>query len=99
MQTIAKELRQVSEGGNSAEAMKNLEAMVMKLGDPETTGLTSKLPSGRQQFIYADALALDLKLRAAYSPGRLKMQLNEIEKLLAAAPRDRSNLVSRPAAR
>jgi hypothetical protein len=99
MQTIAKELREASQGSEDSEKMKALEALVMDLGDPAITGLKSELPSGRQQFIYADALATDLRLRANYSPSRLMTMLNRVSQMLAVARQDPSKFASQPADR
>ena len=54
-----------------------------QLGNPETAGIASALPAGRQQFIYSEELEADLNRRAAYTPARLTALLREMNELLA----------------
>ncbi len=80
IQMVAKELRD-----EAASLDADTEAIIAKLGDAELTGIESKLPAGRQQFIYPDELASDLERRSAFEPSRLKRQLNELHQRLVAA--------------
>ncbi|WP_372719396.1 multiheme c-type cytochrome [Novipirellula sp.] len=80
MQTIATELE--LEGKPIAP---ELHDRIRQLGNPETTGISSDLPSGRKQFIYPDRLEMDLRLRAQYDPSRLVAQLKSLRADLAQA--------------
>ncbi|MDG2223916.1 MAG: multiheme c-type cytochrome [Rubripirellula sp.] len=51
------------------------------LGDASVSGLSSALPSGRKEFIYA-TLKGDLERRENYNPAKLKQQLTQFGKLL-----------------
>ncbi len=60
--------------------------IVETLGDPQTTGVLSRMPSGRKQFIYPTSLQGDLERRAAFDPERLTAQLEKLQALLAKPP-------------
>ena len=81
LQTIVEELESARSPVDPQVA-----AIVRSLGQPETTGIDAQLPSGRTAFIYPEGLDRDLRLRAEFSPSRLKMQLDEISQLLVASP-------------
>ncbi|GAA5511118.1 multiheme c-type cytochrome [Novipirellula caenicola] len=80
MQTIASEL-EIQGKPLAAE----LHDRIRQLGDPEVTGVSSNLPSGRKQFIYPDRLEADLHQRAQYDPSRLAAQLQRLRTDLAQA--------------
>ncbi len=65
---------------------------------PGSIGLSTTLPAGRQKFIYPDGLRGDLDRRANFDPDTLEARLREINTLLTADIRRRSQrLVSQPA--
>ncbi len=92
IQTIARELQ---EEGTPLDPQ--VMAIVQSLGEPQTAGITAEIPAGRKQFIYPEALKQDLQRRANFRPARLKMQLNQINRLLAVAAREAAGqLVLKP---
>ncbi len=73
--------------------------IAQSLGDPSSTGVVSRLPSGRGEFIFPAGLREDLQRRAAFRPDRLRAQLDRMHDLLASRrlPRRSSEkMVSNP---
>ena len=91
IQTIAAELKAEGEPIDA-----QTQAIVDSLGDPAVTGIESKIPAGRQQFIYRDALDADLKRRSAFDPATLKAKLTQVGSQLAGTTsRSTTNLTSK----
>jgi hypothetical protein len=64
---------------------------------PASIGLATKLPAGRQQFIYPDGLRADLERRDKFNPDELIERLVEINAfLVAGVPKRSKRLVSQP---
>ncbi|EMI44354.1 multiheme c-type cytochrome [Rhodopirellula sp. SWK7] len=57
---------------------KSVQTTVSQLLDSELTGLDTKLPAGRKQFIYPDYLRVELKRRAQFNPDALVNLLHRL---------------------
>lgn len=77
MQTIVDELD--SEG---FPVEPRIVEIVKSLGDPDVTGIESRIPAGRKSYIFPNGLATDLRFRASFQPDRLKSLLNQISEAM-----------------
>ncbi len=99
MQLVAQEM---SDEGSplSPEIQSLIDSLSSHESDPAAdaggTGIDTKLPSGRQVFIYPRNLQADLARRAKYDRTEFVNRLRELNRKITNSPRSASLMITRP---